>query len=107
MSYRALLFVAATGLACSGGGESRAPLPDAGGQASGRVRITLTVSSSGETVLGAEARLLRFRDMDGEAAHVLAGQVNPSSDAIPLSRCVRLDPEKVLDSALAQTTPET
>src|SRR3990172_797551 len=61
---------------CSGGGD-RSGVPDAGSRSYARVRVAITLPRQGDVGLATEARLMRYRDLDVEAAEILTGPPGP------------------------------
>jgi hypothetical protein len=93
-------------LACALGCAGDAPrgVPDAGGQTHARLVLTVTAPRDGDVTLAAQARLIRFREMDLDAAELLVG-AEPTI-ALDQGRCVIVDGEALVDETLTRLSPD-
>lgn len=82
-------------------------MPDAGGRTAARLRLIASLPRTGEPTLAVQAYLLRYQDLDVESAQILAGVAVPSPESIPEGRCVSVQPDELLDEALAVASPES
>jgi len=78
-----------------------------GGRSVAQLSLTVAVPRLGEPTLSTDAFFYRYRDLDGGAAHVIAGARRPTLDNLPLGQCQLVDPGTLYEDALSTTSRES